>query len=364
MPVSRRSALKTIGFAGGLTVASGTAFAKEHDDGPKEEPKEPVEDDEKPVAPVDAAFVRVAHFSPDAPNVDVYVDGAPVLEDFAYGEISPYLELEPGTYTVAITAAGDPDAVVFEDEVAVEAAYYTVAAIGELEAETFRPEILVDADPLPEDGEDAAFVRAAHFSPDAPAVDIWADDAPLVENVSFEDVSEYLAVPAGSYTLSIRPAGDPETDVATFDVDLDAGGVYTGYAIGYLEPPEDVTDRDFTVELAVDGPLDAEGGDNPTDEKEEPADEPKKDEPVDEKEEPADEPKKDEPVDEKEEPADEPKKDEPVDEKKEPADEPKDVEPDEKKRDEPVAKKEAEPKADEKQVADGKEKAAPTEKQY
>ncbi|AFZ72716.1 DUF4397 domain-containing protein [Natronobacterium gregoryi] len=271
MPVSRRTALKTIGFAGGFTVASGTAFAKEHDDHPKEKPEEPVKDDR----PVDAAFVRVAHFSPDAPNVDIFVDGAPVLRDVAYSDISPYLELEPGTYTVAITAAGDPDTVVFEDEVAAEAAFYTIAAIGELEAETFRPEILVDADPLPEDGEDAAFVRVAHFSPDAPAVDVWADDAPLVENVSFGDVSGYLAVPAGSYTLSIRPAGDPDTIVASFDVDLAAGTVYTGYAIGYLESPTDVTDRDFTVELAVDG--------EPSVDEKEPADEPKKDPEPDEK---------------------------------------------------------------------------------
>ncbi|ARS89571.1 DUF4397 domain-containing protein [Natrarchaeobaculum aegyptiacum] len=277
MDVSRRSTIKTIGVAGGLVATSGTAFATGEygDDQPK---KGAVEDDKRPEEPVDAAFVRVAHFSPDAPNVDVYVDGAPVLEDVAYGSISPYLELEPGTYTVAITAAGDPDAVVFEDKVAVEAAYYTVAAIGELEAGTFRPEILVDADPLPADGPDAAYVRVAHFSPDAPAVDIWADDAPLVENVSFGDVSEYLAVPAGAYTLSVRPAGDPVTDVATFDVELEAGTVYTGFAIGYLEPPQDVTDREFTVELAVDG----EGvGESPDDGPAEKGDDKKADEKAD-----------------------------------------------------------------------------------
>ncbi|TYL39489.1 hypothetical protein CV102_04115 [Natronococcus pandeyae] len=307
MPVSRRTALKTMGVAGGLSVASGTVFAKgEHadDERPMDDEKQP--DDEKPHdEPADVtSAVRVAHFSPDAPNVDILVDGEQVLSDVPYSAVSPYLELEPGTYTVTITAAGDPEAVVFEDEVEVGEAFYTIAAIGELEAETFRPEILVDADPLPEAEPDSAFVRVAHFSPDAPAVDIYANDDPLVEDVSFEDVSDYLAVPAGTYTLSIRPAGDPETEVATFDVTLEAGTPYTGYAIGYLEPPEEFAEREFTVELTVDGPM-ADEEDEPVDEKDEkPVDE-KDEKPVDEKDEKDEPPADDEkPVaDEKEKPA-------------------------------------------------------------
>jgi hypothetical protein len=239
-------------------MGAGTVFATgEHEDDERPtDDEEPMDDEEAPDDELDvvSSAVRVAHFSPDAPDVDVLVDGDQVLADVTYGDISPYLELEPGTYTVTIAAADDPETVAFEGEVEIDEAFYTVAAIGELEEETFRPEVLTDAEPLPEDAEaDSAFVRVAHFSPDAPAVDVYADDEPLVEDVSFEDVSEYLAVPAGEYTLSIRPAGEEE-EVASFDVTLEAETPYTGYAIGYLEPPEDVTDRDFTVELAVDGP--------------------------------------------------------------------------------------------------------------
>ncbi|WP_027119088.1 DUF4397 domain-containing protein [Natronorubrum tibetense] len=256
MRVSRRTALKSIGIAGGLAAVPTTVYARgEHSD----DERKPMNDEPEEKPPAPGAAVRVAHFSPDAPAVDVLVDGDQVLSNFDYGEVSPYLEIEPGTYQVTITAAGDPGTVVFDDQVDVGEAFYTVAAIGELGAETFRPEILVDAEPLPEDAEaGSAFVRVAHFSPDAPAVDIYADDAPLVENVSFGDVSDYLAVPAGEYTLSIRPAGDPETEVASFDVALEADRPYTGYAIGYFEPPADVTDRDFTVEPAIDGPMAAE----------------------------------------------------------------------------------------------------------
>jgi hypothetical protein len=45
------------------------------------------------------AQVRVAHLSPDAPNVDVSVNGEPVaaLQNVPYGTISPYLSLPAGS---------------------------------------------------------------------------------------------------------------------------------------------------------------------------------------------------------------------------------------------------------------------------
>jgi len=232
-----------MGIAGGVTAASGTVLAGgeyEHDE--RSSDADSVDTSKE----MSGAAVRVAHFSPDAPNVDVYVNSEQVLADVAYGDVSPYLELKPGTYTVTITAAGDPNTVAFEGDVTFGAAYYTVAAIGELGASTFEPVVLVDAG--------SALARLVHAAPDAPAVDVYADDELLFENVAFTDATDYVPVPAGSYTLSVRPAGDPETTVASFDVTLERGMAYTGYAIGYLEPPADTMDREFTVEVTVDGP--------------------------------------------------------------------------------------------------------------
>jgi hypothetical protein len=42
------------------------------------------------------ARVRVAHMSPHAPNVDVYVDGSVALEDVPFGAVSDYLDVPPG----------------------------------------------------------------------------------------------------------------------------------------------------------------------------------------------------------------------------------------------------------------------------
>lgn len=243
MTATRRGTLKAIGAASGFAATSGTVYATgEHEDDERD-------DDGEDASATPHTAVRVAHFSPDAPNVDVLVDGEQVISDLAYDEVTPYLEIQPGTYTVTITAAGDPDAVVFEDDLWLGRAYYTIAAIGELEAETFRPLVLRDAG--------SALVRLVHAAPDAPAVDVYfnGSEYPFIEDVSFGEATNYLALPAASYTLDVRPAGDPDTTVASFDVDLEKGVAYSAYAVGYLEPPEAVEDRDFTLRIALDGPM-------------------------------------------------------------------------------------------------------------
>jgi hypothetical protein len=189
-----------------------------------------------------SARVRAAHMSPNAPNVDVYVDGDAVLEDFSFGETSGYLELAAGTYTVEITPAGDPDTTVFDGDVSVEAETdYTVAAIGEVGDDvdrSFEPLVLEDDNSDP--GDDTARVRAVHASPDAPAVDVTAGGEVLFDGVAFGE-SGSVEVPAGDYTLRVR--GDTEENdgdvVAEFDVSLAGGTVYTAFAAGYLNPDDE-----------------------------------------------------------------------------------------------------------------------------
>ena len=207
--------------------------------------------------PTEEAAVRVAHLSPDAPEVDVIVDGSTVLEGVGFGAVSDYLALPGGTYTVTITPAGDPETVVFEGDVTVEAGTaYTVAALGEVSEgadQPFEPLILED-DNEPPSG-DTARVRAVHASPDAPAVDITAGggETVLFDGVAYRD-SGYTEVPAGEYTLEIR--GDTESNdgdvVADFDVAVEGGQVYTAFAAGYLSPDDEPADTAFDLFVVQD----------------------------------------------------------------------------------------------------------------
>jgi hypothetical protein len=200
------------------------------------------------------AQVRVAHLSPDAPAVDVLVDGEAVLEGVEFGTVSEYLGVRSGERTVTIQTAED-ETVVFEGEVSVESqTKYTIAAIGEVTEETFEPAVYVDDYETP--GDENATVRLIHASPDAPAVDVTVGggETVLYDNVSFGDASDYLTVPAGDYELEIRPATE-ENDgevVTTVDVSLDGGTAYSAIAAGYLSPDDEPADTPFEVLLATD----------------------------------------------------------------------------------------------------------------
>jgi plastocyanin len=248
---TRRRTLTLIGATGaGLVAASFGGASDEH--GGDDYDDEYADDDYDDADAV--ADVRAAHLSPDAPNVDVSVEGDAVLEDVPFRAVSEYLELPVGAAQVAISAAEDPDTVVFDEELELAEGAFTIAALGELseENQSFAPAVLEDdvSDP----GEDAR-VRLVHASPDAPAVDVTAGDG---ETVLFEDVefgeADAIEVPAGEYTLEVRPATeDNDGDiVAEFDVAPEAGNVYSAFAVGYLDPEAAPADEPFDLEVVLD----------------------------------------------------------------------------------------------------------------
>ena len=82
---------------------------------------------------------------------------------------------------------------------------------------------------------DMARVRVVHASPDAPAVDVYADGAKVLTNVAFKGSSDYLSVPAGPHNLKVFATGaNPATGTAVINADatLEAGKDYTVVAIG------------------------------------------------------------------------------------------------------------------------------------
>jgi LPXTG-motif cell wall-anchored protein len=177
------------------------------------------------------ARVRVVHASPDAPAVDVWVNGAVAFSNAPFKGITDYAKLEPGSYSVQVTPTGATEPIVIDANLDLATKTdYTVVAVGQLA--NIEPLVLIDNNSAPAAGK--AHVRFVHASPDAPAVDIAvANGGPvLFSNVPFKGVGDYLPVDAGSYDLEARIAGTDTIALSVPGVMLNEGTVYTIFAMG------------------------------------------------------------------------------------------------------------------------------------
>jgi hypothetical protein len=101
-----------------------------------------------PPAPGQAAgsAVRVAHFSPDTPRMDVYAAGfdgveSLVLPKLGFGEVSQYMRLPAGTYAFSMRPEGSPATSTAALRVSAElagAATYTFAVFGRADTRSRR----------------------------------------------------------------------------------------------------------------------------------------------------------------------------------------------------------------------------------
>jgi len=178
--------------------------------------------------------LRVMHASPDAPPVDIYVDGKAVLTNVPFFTLSGALSLPNGTYKVAITPAGAGlGAAVLSTDLKVENGYAgTVVALDSLSKLKVKlyPD---DMSPVP---AGKARVRVIHASPDAPAVDIKlaGTATKVVSNAAFTDAAT-VEVAAGTYAFDITPAGASAVVFTTPSLRFEAGWSYTLVASGFLK---------------------------------------------------------------------------------------------------------------------------------
>jgi hypothetical protein len=195
--------------------------------------------DDDSTGPDGEAGVRVVHASPDAPNVDVLVDGSEVLSDVPYLAASDYLEVPAGGRNVQVNAAGTTTSVIDEDIDLADGTDYTIIASGLVES--IQPLVLTDDNSAPASGN--VRVRAIHGAPSAPAVDIYvtapgvdlAEATPVLSGVGFGDIADYVEVPAGNYQVRATLAGTTTVVIDSGTLTLVSGQVRTAIAVDAVD---------------------------------------------------------------------------------------------------------------------------------
>jgi len=179
------------------------------------------------------ARVRVVHASPDAPAVDVLVDGARAIANLGFKGASAYTSVPAGQRKFQVFPAGRTMGTPVIEVAPTLAAGkdYTVVAFSRLADIT--PGLFEDDNRAPAAGK--ARLRFIHAAPDAPAVDVAVTGGPVVfSNVAFKAASGYVEVDAATYNLEARAAGTSTVALAVPGVRLQAGRTYTVIAVGLL----------------------------------------------------------------------------------------------------------------------------------
>lgn len=183
-----------------------------------------------------SALVRVVHGSPDAPAVDVYVDGKKAVTALAFGKASDYQPVTAGRHDFQVYATGaDPT----KDKPVIDGRGTSVGADARLsiialdKLSNIKGLLADDRTAAPASGK--AKVKFIHAAPDAPSVDIAVKGGPvLFANTEFGKAYPYLEVDAKSYDLEVRAAGKSDVVLSVPGVAFTAGSVYSIYAVGLV----------------------------------------------------------------------------------------------------------------------------------
>lgn len=77
-------------------------------------------------------------------------------------------------------------------------------------------------------------IRVLHAVPNAPAVDVYANDNLIVKNLAYKEISPYIPVPSGNYNIKVYPTGETTNPVIESSVYIPENSIYTIAAIGEL----------------------------------------------------------------------------------------------------------------------------------
>lgn len=216
------------------------------------------------------ARLQVIHNAADpaAANVDIYLNGSLLLDNFAFRAATPFIDAPAGVLLNIGVAPSNSVSVNdtlknFQVTLASGEKYIAIAN-GVLNPANFasNPNNRATAftlfiKPLArESAENTNQVEffVLHGSTDAPSVDIIARNvATLAPGASYGDITSYIGVPAERYLLDIRPAGNTEVLVATFEAQLSGltGGAAAVFASGFLNPQNNQNGAAFGIFAAL-----------------------------------------------------------------------------------------------------------------
>jgi hypothetical protein len=185
------------------------------------------------------ACVRFVHVSPDAGQVDVYVDGKVAAQGISYGAATEFAAVSGQQHQVQVTEAGQSTSNALLDETYGfgPGQAYQISILGMKSGDNglklLRDEI--DLTPLP---PQQARVRVIQAIPDESNVTLTtsAGDAKLLDSKGFGDESSYTTIDAGKADLTVTGSDNAQL-VKAAGQEFKEGTAYDIFIIGRKADP-------------------------------------------------------------------------------------------------------------------------------
>ena len=181
--------------------------------------------------------VRILHAVPNAPNVDVYLNGSLLTSNLAFGKISKYSVFSPGEYEFQLFPTGTYDKPLLSQTVQLIAnANYTVSIVTlSNDLYLFR---LKDSN-IPATKSQAS-LRFINLSSNAPLLSLaLPNGVTLFNQAEYLETTGYYPLSAGIYNFEVLLGSSQVTTKFIKNITLDVSRFYTIYIIGLFndKPP-------------------------------------------------------------------------------------------------------------------------------
>jgi hypothetical protein len=228
-----------------------------------------------PAAAIPTARIQAIHNSADlaAAEVDVYLNGSLLLDDFAFRTATPFVDVQAGVdLSLAIAPSSSTsvtDAIATFTYNLMENGKYVLIANGIVSGSGYTPALPFNIHVQADAREAASMmgntdILVFHGCTDAPTVDVGETavlaGATIVDDLSYSEYAGYLEVATDDYTLELRDASGTPLGLSYLaplqTLGLD-GAAITVLASGFLDPAVNSNGPAFGlwVALATGGPL-------------------------------------------------------------------------------------------------------------
>ncbi len=176
--------------------------------------------------------------------IDIYVNGVRVISNLKYSAFSPYYKAFPGYYHIQILQAGKTEDVFISTFINIIGYRVYTGAFSGLDGHTC---MLMVNDCIPPIPESFAYLRFIQISPNAPLLNAYLDDALILSEIDYREISRYYAAKEGMHTLKIKDYITGEILKEENHLDLAGQDAYSVYLFGnYTKVPglQMLIDRD------------------------------------------------------------------------------------------------------------------------